>query len=801
MLTNYIKIAWRNLIKNKISTTINILGLSIGISACMVILLFVNYELTFDKHHTKSDQTYRVVQHTKMPDQTLYWNTTAYPLAQALREDIPEIDIVTQIAGPMRRHFEYKNETGKSIKFEVPYVVFADAYYHHVFNMQWLAGNPNEALAVENGVVLTTSLVEKYFGKISNSYDAILGKTLLLNSKDPLTVTGIIENAPGNTTQKYSMLVAYSFFKKHNPYPSENWSGNYQGTTFITTKDKGIATGLATKINAWKKKYLKPEDDKRISYALQPVSEIHTETLYGSSPGGYTIPKKTLYIAGVIALFILGIAIINFINLVTAQSTARSKEVGVRKVLGSRPVDLIYQFIFENSLLIIITITLSIGITTLLLQLLNNKLTIIDLQLAIQWQHISILLGVGIVTILCAAIYPAVILASFKPIQALKNQFSHKNRTGLSLRKSLLLFQFIVVQLFVIAAIVVSQQVKLFSNGDLGFSKEAVITTETPEYKKLDVYKEALLEDASITNVAFGSGPPMAVNGLQLGTNYRLSGTSIDEAMGSEMKIIGPNYIDFYGLELLAGRNISENKEAFDEFIVNEKIIQAYGWTPQEAIGKRITINEGEAPIVGVVKNFHNNSLQYEISPCILMNWAYFKNKAFIKTSTINPTTIGTIEDTWGSVFSKGVYKYHFLDEAIAKEYTIERLILNGFTIFSLLAICIGCLGLMGLMTFITARNTKVIGIRKVLGATLFQNVSFFSKEFIGVVLIAFIIATPIVYYFMDSWLEGFTYSITMTPWMFIIGGLLTLILAIITCSFQSIKASLANPIKSLQTE
>ncbi len=801
MLTNYIKIAWRNLIKNKMSTTINILGLSIGISACIVILLFVNYELTFDKYHIKSDQTYRVVQHTKMPDQTLYWNTTAYPLAQALREDIPEIDIVTQIAGPMRRHFEYKNETGKSIKFEVPYVVFADAHYSNVFNIQWLAGNPDEALAVENGVVLTKSLVEKHFSKTSNNYDTILGKTLFLNSKDPLTVTGIIENAPGNTTQKYTMLIAYSFFKKHNPYPSENWSGNYQGTTFITTKNKEIKTGLASKINTWKKKYLKPEDDKRITYALQPVSEIHTETLYGSSPGGYTIPLKTLYIAGVIALFILGIAIINFINLVTAQSIARSKEVGIRKVLGSRPLDLIYQFVFENSLLIIITILISLGITMVLLQLLNDKLSVIDLQLALQWDHIGIVIAIGILTIVSAAIYPALILASFKPIQALKNQFSIKNRTGLSLRKSLILFQFIVVQLFVVAAIIVSQQMQLFSNGDVGFSKEAIIITEAPEFSKLDIYKEALYQDASITDVAFGSGPPMAVNGLQLGTNYRLSGTPVETAMESEMKIAGPNYLDFYGLELIAGRNISENKEAFDEFIVNEKVIQAYGWTPQEAIGKKITINEGEASIIGVVKNFHNNSLQHEITPCILMNWAYFKNNAFIKTTDINATTLGLIEDTWKQSFTRGIYRYHFLDEAIAREYAIERLIFNGFTTFSILAICIGCLGLMGLMSFITARRTKEIGIRKVLGATLFQNVTFFSKEFIGVVLIAFIIAAPIVYYAMNSWLESFTYSITMTPWMFIIGGLLTLVLAIITCSFQSIKASLANPIKSLQTE
>lgn len=801
MIKNYFKIALRNLWKNKLGSSINIIGLSLGISVCIVILIFVQYESSFDSYHQKAGQTYRVVQHNTLPDQMQYWNTTAYPLAEALRSDFPEIDLVTQTAGPVSREFRVDNGTSGMARFEVPQVLFVDPFYPKTFDVDWIVGNPNTALSDINSVVLTEDLAQTFFGVDANNYSSVLGKTIFLQSKDPLTITGVVKNPPGNSDQRYALLVPYEFFRINNPFFSSNWSGNYQGTTFVVLQDEIHKAPLESKIAGWKKKYLKPEDDTRISYFLQPLTEIHNETLYGNSINSYTIPIKLLTTAAIIALFILIIAIINFVNLLTAQSNSRAKEVGIRKVMGSKKSDVVLQFLFENTLMIITTLGLSLLLAQFMIHQLNQNLSIIELQLEFGWEHMGIILFIGILSVLLGAIYPAMVLSAFQPIQALKKNTSGIKIKGIHFRKSLVTFQFIVVQLFVIAAIILTAQMNLFKEGSLGFTSDDIVITDAPEFDKLETFKNLLIENKDIAKVSFGSGPPMAVNGFQLGTSYRLPEQPPEEALEAEMKIGDLNYLEFYDLELLAGRNFLANKQAFDEFIVNEAFLKSYGWTPQEAIGKRIQINEGQATIVGVVEDYHNNSLQYRITPCILLNWNSYQHQAFIKMEHSNNATLGAIKDIWETTFPISVYRYGFLEDAIAKEYAVEDLIFKGFRVFSILAISIGCLGLFGLMSFLIAQKTKEIGIRKILGASMFQNISFFTKEFAGLVILAFVIATPIVYYLMNLWLEGFTHRIQMTFWMYLIGGMVTLFIAIVTCSFQSIKASLANPIKALRED
>ncbi len=778
---------------------INIIGLSLGISICIVLLIFVQYESSFDAYHKNAAQTYRVVQHNTLPDQVQYWNTTAYPLAAALRNDFPEIDLVTQTAGPVSREFRVDNTITGIQRFEVPQVLFVDPFYPKTFDVDWLAGNPSSALSDVNAVVLTEDLAQRFFGVDPSNYASILGKTIFLQSKDPLTVTGVIKSPPGNSSQQYNMLIPYEFFKINNPYFTSNWSGNYQGTTFLVLQNEGYKEALEAKIVQWKKKYLKPSDDKRISYFLQPLREMHNESRYGNSISSYTVPSSLLITITIIALFILIIAIINFVNLLTAQSNARAKEVGIRKVMGSKKKDIIFQFLFENTIIILLTLTLSLLLVQVLVYQLNQSLSIIQLQLQFGWEHIGILVSIGCFTVLLGAIYPALVLSRFKPIQALKNGLSNLKPKGGRFRKSLVIFQFVIVQLFVIAAIILTAQMKLFKEGSLGFESTDIVMNEVPSFDKMDVFKKSLLEHKNIEEVAFGSGPPMAVNGFQLGTSYRLPQQTPEEALDAEMKIADLNYLDFYDLELIAGRNFRANKPIFDEFIVNETFLKPYGWSPDEAIGKRIQINEGQATIVGVVKDFHNNSLQYQISPCILLNWNAYLQQGFIKMKRPDAASLGAIEDIWKGIFPTAVYRYSFLEDAIAKEYTVEQLLFNGAQIFSIIAICIGCLGLFGLMSFIIARKTKEIGIRKVLGAGTLENVSFLTRRFIGLVIIAFIIATPIVYYVMNLWLQSFTYRISPSLWMFVSGGLITMFIALISCSFQSVRASLANPIKALQ--
>jgi len=800
MFRNYLKIAWRSLIKNMLSSFINVIGLSIGISACMVILIFVWYESTFDDYHAKSENIYRVVQHNRVPDQTLYWNITPYPLAEALRNDFPEIEMVTQTQGPVSQEFSIAE--GSDLKrFEEPKVLFVDQFYPKIFDLEWISGNPDKALDDINSVVLTENIAKKYFGNTDGDFKSILGKTILDQDDEPLTITGIINNVPGNSNQRFDILIPYEFFKTKNPGLVQNWSANHQGTTFVVLPNTTFLKSLESKIVAWKKKYLKPEDDKRISYFFQPLTDIHNETLYGSSPGGYIMPSNILYTLSVVALFILVIAIVNFINLLTAQSTSRSKEVGIRKVLGSKRLDLIIQFIFENSLIILGSLALSIVLLNILLSQLNENLSVIDLQLELGLNHIGLILIIGLSTIFLAAFYPALILSAFKPVKALRNKVQFSGKNGVNLRKSLVTFQFVVVQLFVIAAIIVSLQMDYFKSEPMGFSSDAVVVTPAPDFEKLEVYRQSLLENNDISNVTIASGSPMAVNGLQLGTRFRLPEQPPEEALEAEMKIGDKHYVDFYEMELLAGKSFTTNKEAFDEFIVNETLLRPFGWSPQEAIGKKIQINEGPATIIGVVKDYHNNSFQRKITPCIIANWTFFQNQAFIKIGGNNAETIDRIKDIWENTFTGSTYSFSFLNDSIEKEYILEQLIFKGFTILSILAISIGCLGLLGLMFFIASRKKREIGIRKVLGANTLEVFSFFTKKFIGLITLAFFIATPLVYYFGDLWLETFAYRIELSVWMFLSGGFVTLIIAIITCSFQSFHAATANPVKSLRTE
>jgi ABC-type antimicrobial peptide transport system permease subunit len=800
MFQHYVKLGGRQLLRNKAFSGINIFGLSMGIACCLTLLIFVGYESSFDNFHPYAERSYRVVQHTQYPDQTLYWNTTAYPLAEALREDIPELDLVTQAAGPFQRFFTLEKEGMDDYKFESKYVLFVDRFYSEAFDLTWIAGDRKSAFQHPNSIVLTESIAQKCFGQQVPS-QSILGKTIMLAGKDPMQVTGIIKDAPGNSNLRYEMLVPYEFFKQNNPYPASNWSGNYQGTTFVVVSDQHRPEEIESSISVWKKKYLTKEDDSRISYKLQPLAEIHTESLYGSSPGSYTMPGNMLQTAKYVGIFILLIAIGNFVNLVTAKSVIRAKEVGIRKTIGSTGFDLFKQFALENSLLVAISVLLALAFSVFLIGEANSAFSIINLQLTFHWTDVGTIAFLGGITTLLGTAYPAIVLSSFKPLQIIKNDLPTSGTRGFSVRKAVTVFQFAIVQLFIIATIIAAVQMDWFRHKSLGFTTDAVVMLPVPQSDKIETFKNLLTNNPEINDVAIGSGPPMAVNGFQLGTRFRTSDMPDTDGFEAEMKIGDRNYLDFYGLELISGRNFTGNKMEFDEFIVNERLLKSLGWTPEDAVGRKLTINEGEATVIGVVKDFHNNSLQHDISPCIILNWSYFQDQAFVRISNINPQVLESLEQSWKTSFTKSVYKYEFVDDSIAREYFVETLSFKGFTLFSIIAVIIGSLGLIGLMTFITTQRTKEVGIRKVLGATVAELVLFFSKEFTVLIGIAFLLALPFAYFLMQYWLEDFAYRIEMSWWMFLGGGILTLIIAGLSSGIQATKAALANPIKSIKTE
>ena len=795
--------AWRNLGRQKVFSIINILGLSLGITSCLVISMFVRYELGFDHYHKKADQIYKVVQETKFAEGMKYWNTTAYPLAEAIRNDFSNVSMVAQASGPVPRMFRVEDKLGNVFRFEEEYVLFIDPYYPKVFDFTWIQGNSETALSNTSSVVLTESLATKYFNKEMSAGESILGRQMMLNNKDELTITGVVSDAPGNTSLKFNMLIPYAFFKKHNTYSAGNWSGNYQGSTFVTFGNDQSPEDLEKQLATWKKKYLKPEDDNRIDYKLVPLKEIHTNPKYGSSPRSYTMPLKTIFTAIGVAIFILAIACINFINLATAQAANRGKEVGIRKVMGSSKRGLIAQFLTENIFLVSITIIVSIALTQFAIDGINQTLSIITLKLAFDWTSLFSVVIIGILVLIFACVYPSAVMSSFKPVESLKNKFN--NRTGgLTLRRTLIVFQFTIVQLFIIATLIAGAQMDYFKNADLGFSKEdPVIAMNMDDPKDAEVLRQRLLSNPAIKDVTFSSSSAVAEYNHHLGTSFRLPGQGEEDGIGAEEKGVDLNYISFFGLDLIAGRNFSSMENQFTEFIVNERVCRALGRTPTQILGQRLIINEGEGTVVGVIKDFHNKSLQDDISPCIFLNSGWWLERVNVKLhSTTNmPTILSFVEKQWKELYPEGVYKYSFLDESLAQNYALEQLVYKGFTIFSILTILIGCLGLHGLLSFITLRKTKEVGIRKALGASVSQIVSMFSKEFVVIVIVAFVIAAPIAYYLMNQWLLDFTYRISLSWWMFGFGVILTTVIMLFTISYQTIRAAIANPVDSLRNE
>ncbi len=799
MLSNYWKTAVRRLRRNKSLAFMKVLGLSIGITCCLVIYTFVTYERSFDRHHEKADQIYRVVQHTQYPDATYHWSSTAYPLAEALRTDFPDdLSLVAQMAGPVTRNFGLADSETELDKFEEDQVLFVDPFFAQVFDVHWLQGNPKTALLNPSSAVLTERLAIDVFGRAKVEANEVLGEVLQLNHKDALQITGIVDDPPVTSSIVFRMLVPYAFYKMHNPYFAGNWSGNYQGTTYVIPQPGTSVAGLEQQIDTWKAKYLNEQDRQRISYGLQPLTDIHTETLYSTSINSYTMPMSVIRSAIWIGIFILLVACINFVNLATAQASQQAREVGVRKVLGGSQAQLFAQYLSENSLTVAGAVIVSLLLTSLCLGQLNNLLSIIRLDLSLDSSIIGISILLGLMVSGVAAVYPALVVSAFEPVKALKGNVVAFRDRSFGLHKSLIVLQFSVVMMFGISALVVYQQLRYIQNADLGFATEAIVTTPVPDEQRAEALCTRLLSQPTVTEVTLATGAPTATE-IRNGTTARLPHQTEVEGLEAEMKSIDLAYLDFYQLKLVAGRNFTRTSDQFDEFIVNEKLVKALGMSPTTALGQELTINEGQATIVGVVADYHNNALQEEISPGVLINWNYGIFEAAVKLT--GQPGLEELKEGWEAVFPQNIYHYAFLDDQLALEYLMEQMILKGFTTFAILAILIACLGLVGLTAFSLTRRTKEIGIRKVLGATVQHVLVLLSQQYVKLIIIASVIAVPVANYFLAEWLAGFAYRITVAWWWFVVPTLVVVIIALLAISQQTLRAATRNPVDSLRDD
>ncbi|PRX43044.1 ABC transporter permease [Salegentibacter salegens] len=802
MIKNYIKSAKRNILKNKGVYGINIIGLSLGLASCLLILLFILDEISYDRYNQKADDIVRIVFKAEIGGEEISEAVVMPPVGPTLENEFPEVVTAARLKQMNDPSLSYNNKIYRDFDF-----AYIDPEFLEVFDLKIIDGNNTNPLEDPNAVILTKKQAKRYFGT-----ENPIGKRLNFEIWDKqFTVTAVIEEIPENSHFEFGMFASMNGYEYAN---STSWV-NSDFHTYLLLKDGAQFKNLEAKLPGIMDKYMGPQireavgvsysefkDKNRVGLFLQPLTDIHLNPDFVSS--GHLKPGmdiKYLYIFGAVAIFMLFIACINFMNLATAAASKRAKEVGIRKVLGSGQKQLIKQFLTESFLATLIAAILAILLVVFFLPTFNDlagkSLQVIDL---LQFPIVLSTLALIVLVAFLAGGYPAFFLSSFKPIQVLKSRFSASGKSNF--RNGLVVFQFIISAGLILATIVVYQQMAFIQNKDLGYNKDHILVLRDAQLlgEQSDAFKNQILDDSRVKSVSNSSFLPAGA------TDINMSGILLDDEYQRRMFIynVDEAYIPTLGLELVAGRNFSKEFGAEEhKVIINETAANSLGFH-QDPIGKTFTkdTDEGgrELTIVGVVKDFHFKSLHREIEPLILMNNPY--GGLIVRTNTADVASLlSNIESEWQKFSLKEPFSYTFLDESFNKTYLREQKMGTILSIFTGLTIFVACMGLFGLVTFAAERRVREIGIRKVLGSSVPEIISLLSKDFIKLILISFIIAFPLGYFLMEQWLQDFAYRIQIKWWVFLLAGFLTTLIALITIGFKSYKAASANPIKSLRTE
>lgn len=811
MIRNYLKIAIRNLWKHKGFTAINIIGLALGLGCFIVIAMYVFDELSYDRFNEKADRIYRINSDIRFGGTDLSMAVSADPMGETLKQDYPEVEESFRFYGSngaklIKKGDEFINEQR---------VTHADSTLFNVFTLPVIVGNTKTALTEPNSVVITASAANRYF---SSANDAI-GKTLETNDSGNTLykVTAVIEDIPKNSHFNYDFFFSMSNIRYN--------MGNYLSHNFHTyivlrpgTDYKAFNQNFKEVID----KYVIPQASQfmevtsmeqfeqagnKLEYSLIPLTDIHLKSSRGIELG-VNGNIQYVYIFSAAALFILLIACINFMNLTTARSSGRAKEVGIRKVLGTEKKSLIWQFLTESTLIAFIALVLAIGVTWLSLGWFNGiagkDMLISSLFTS---QYILFLLLLPFIVGLLAGIYPAFFLSAFQPITVLKGDISKGHKKN-NLRSFLVIFQFSTSIILIIGTIVIYKQLNHIQNSQIGFNKEHVLVVDNPglSIQASETLKSEIEQLTGVQSASFGGFLP--VSDSTRSDIIFSTETVITETNGFNMQYwsVDYNYLPTMGMEIIEGRNFSRSFGSDSlGMILNEAAVKSTGF--ENPIGKKLYTsfgpNEPMVPytIIGVVKNFNYQSLRENVGPLsfVLGNNSWVSIYRF-NTSDISGL-INKIETKYKAIATGMPFSYHFLDDSFDQMYRQEQRVGKVALTFSLLAIIIACLGLFGLATYIAEQRTKEIGIRKVLGASVTNIVTMLSTDFIKLVLISFVIATPIAWWFMNKWLQEFAYRIDLSWWIFAFTGITALLIALFTLSFQAIKAAISNPVKSLRTE
>ena len=811
MLKNYFKTAVRNLMRNRVFTIINVLGLVLGITGTVVIYRIVSFEHSFDTYHESADQVYRINMVWDRDGDVQRGASVMHPLGPAIALDYPDWAI-SRIHWYWDGVFMYENEQGAQKKIKQPdNMAFVEPAFFEMFDFEVIAGNPDNLLNEPNSLTMSVDAAEKLFGLNGSNYQSIIGKTVVFENQLNLKITGVYANPPKNTDYGIDFLMSYEGAKIY-PYAGDlvSW-GTRNGATrsFIKLPEGESLTRAEALLKESSIKYLKNIniDSERdgVYFGLQPLQKIHLDPELGA--GGY-VNLDSLKTMRLIAIILIVIAAINFINLATAQSVKRAKEVGIRKVMGSGKKQIVLQFLGEVFIITLLAILLSLGLSEAALMRLEPILGYgLGLNL-ISDPDTLLFLGLLLVLVtVLSGLYPSLVLARFSPINAIRNSSltARSNKSNLSIRKGLVVFQFLISQGLIIGTLVVLFQMDFMRSQPLGFRSQGVLTFPIPErtQENMDLLTNRLSVISGLGDISFFIATPGASNTNNLDGIRDPRGGDYD-AINSNRKNVDPNYARLFDLKLLAGDFYTEASPN-DHSVINRKLAESLGFNdPQDAIGQRYeTTYDRSYYIAGVVEDFHNNSFHSAIDPVFMMKGPsqYFEGGVTLDMMGNFQQVVDQVDKVWSEIFTNDVFTYNFIEDRITGQYEREERNAKLFQVFAGMAIFICCLGLYGLVSFMANQKVKEIGIRKVLGASIANILNIFSREVLLLVGIAFALAAPLSYYAMSSWLDGYVYHIQLGVVVFLLGVLATLVIATLTVGLKVFSAATANPIASLRDE
>ncbi|TFF39213.1 FtsX-like permease family protein [Mucilaginibacter psychrotolerans] len=801
MIKNYLKTAWRNLLQNKATSFISVAGLAVGICCFLLLATYLINELRYDRFHKKADSIVRIIQNHKSPNLAEVNSVAVTPTAPVpvFKQQIAEVADGVRIV-------DYSDMRPAVVQygdklFKEKHVLMADESFFKLFDFKFIAGDARNAFGNSSSIVITASTAKKYFGA-----DDPIGKILKVDQTNNMMVTGVVEDVPEYSQLKFDMIGSYAMMPRSL---TRQWD-SANDYSYLLLKPGADRASAEKKINTYLDNLFKGNvaAGEKIWYTLEPLTSVHLySTAGGLEPGGNI---KYIYILGVVAVILLVLACVNFLNLVTARSAERSKEIGVRKVMGAQRKQLFFQFITEAGIITLVSLLAGVAFASLSFPSFSNfsgqSLSFDTWNL--DWL-VAAVVGLFFIVTLLAGTYPSLYLSAFKPVVILKTK-STGAAGGNTLRKSLVVFQFVVSVFFIISTLIAGNQLRYMQNLNTGMDRSQVMVLDIGgmPYNKLEPFKNAIAQQPGITGATASYNSPVNVTG-----GYSINsadGKSSDFNLPVTATPVERSFIKTMGMTLVAGRDLDLGDEQQVQkdslrqysFILNETAVAAMGWKPAQAIGKRMGLNGRLGTIKAVAKDFNFTSLHSKIEPLVVFPEYDWFGKLLVKTEGKNTaSTIASVETQWHKFYPDAPFEYHFLDQEFEGMYKTDQRTGAILKAFTLVTVFISCLGLFGLAVFSTRQRVKEIGIRKVLGANVMSIVGLISSDFLKLVLIAVVISSPLAWYAMSEWLQDFAFRIEISWWVFALAGGMAIVIAFITVGYQSVKAALSNPVKSLRSE